>query len=139
MGLVYADIKLINHSDQILAEQSFLAPEKVRSVEVKALVDTGSIMLAVNEDVQKNLGLRKMGSQYVAMANGAREELDIVGPVELQFENRSCIVSAFLLPDKSEVLLGAIPMEYMDVLIDPLRQKLIVNPEHPDKPVLHMK
>jgi clan AA aspartic protease len=139
MGLVYANIELTNHSDQVLCEQNYLPPDKIRKTNITALVDTGSIMLAINEEVQNKLGLRKMGNQFVSMANGDRQALDIVGPVELKFENRSCIVSAFLLPGNSEVLLGAIPMEYMDVLIDPQRQRLIVNPEHPDKPVLHMK
>ena len=66
-------------------------------------------------------------------------ECDIVGPVELRFKNRQTTVRAMVLPGDAEVLLGAIPMEDMDVLIHPLRQELIVNPEHPYFAVTKLK
>ena len=54
-----------------------------------------------------------------------------LGPIEVKFKNRRCNVDAMVLPGDNEILLGAIPMEDMDVLIHPLKQELIVNPEHP--------
>ncbi len=65
------------------------------------------------------------------LANCQREEYDVVGPVDVLFKNRSTTCRAFVLPGDTEPLLGAIPMEDMDVLIHPSRQELIVNPEHP--------
>jgi hypothetical protein len=58
-------------------------------------------------------------------------EYDVVAPVEIRFKNRRSVQSAMVLPGDSEPLLGAIPLEDMDVLIHPLRQELIVNPDHP--------
>jgi hypothetical protein len=63
--------------------------------------------------------------------NGDIMEYDVVSQVELRFKNRRTICNAMILPGDNEVLLGAIPLEDMDVLIHPLRQELIVNPEHP--------
>lgn len=62
---------------------------------------------------------------------GRIAEYDVVGPIEVRFKNRRCVVDAMVLPGNNELLLGAISLEDMDVLIDPLRQELIVNPEHP--------
>jgi hypothetical protein len=65
-------------------------------------------------------------------------EYDVVGPVNVRFANRMATCDAFVLPGDSEPLLGAIPMEEMDVLIHPFRQELVVNPEHPDGAVLRI-
>lgn len=65
------------------------------------------------------------------MANDQIAEYDVVGPVELHFKNRRTMCNAMVLPGDNEVLLGAIPLEDMDVLIHPQRQELIVNPDHP--------
>jgi hypothetical protein len=61
-----------------------------------------------------------------------------MGPIGVRFSNRRAICSAFVLPGDSELLLGAIPMEEMDVVILPKRQELVVNPEHPDYVVLRL-
>jgi hypothetical protein len=66
-------------------------------------------------------------------------KLEVVGPIEVRFANRRCLTEAFVLPGNAEVLLGAVPMELMDVLIHPAQQKLIVNPEHPNIAQLSMK
>ncbi len=58
-------------------------------------------------------------------------EYDVAGPIEIRFKNRRCVVDAMVLKGDNEPLLGAIPLEDMEVLIHPLRQELIVNPEHP--------
>jgi len=131
MGLVYAEIEIVRGADLVLVEEGIITPEKIRKMVVKAMVDSGAYMLALNENIRLQLDLRKVGEQYAELADGSRVRLDIVGPVEVKFENRRANVDAMVLPGNSEVLLGAIPMEDMDVLIDPLRQKLIVNPENP--------
>ena len=73
------------------------------------------------------------------MADGSVQEFEVVGPVMIKFANRTAVCNAFVLNGNSEPLLGTIPMEEMDVLIHPLRQELIVNPEHPNYAVLKMK
>jgi len=73
------------------------------------------------------------------MVNSKVEEYDVVGPIEVKFKNRRYSVDAMVLPGDNEPLLGAIPMEDMDILIHPQRQELIVNPEHPYFAQMKMK
>jgi len=133
MGLVYAEIDLISVDDLVLHRRGYLDENKIKQVKVKALVDSGAYMLAINENVRAQLDLPVIEKQFGLI------EFDVVGPVEVRFENRSTTVRAVVLPGSSEILLGAIPMEDMDVLIDPKRQKLIVNPEHPYVATKHLK
>jgi clan AA aspartic protease len=131
MGLVHANIELINTEDITLVDHGYKKEKEIRRVKIKALVDSGAFMLCINEEIRNQLGLKKIGFESATLANNTIEKYEIVGPVTLLFENRNTICRAIVLPGKSEVLLGAIPMEDMDVLIDPKKQKLIVNPEHP--------
>lgn len=95
------------------------------------MVDTGSLNLAINENIQEQLQLPVIDKRKAQLANGSIIECDVVSPVEVKFKNRSTTCRAMVLPGNSEPLLGAIPIEDMDVLIDPQRQELIVNPDHP--------
>jgi clan AA aspartic protease len=98
---------------------------------VNSLVDTGRYMLCINESIQAQMNFPVMEQRTGELANGEIVTYDVVGQVELRFKNRRSQCSAMILPGDSEVLLGAIPMEDMDVLIHPLSQELIVNPDHP--------
>ncbi len=88
-------------------------------------------MLAINEQIKAQLDLRVLDSQLAELADGQRVKVDVVGPIEVRFKNRRATVDAMVLPGEAEVLLGAIPMEDMDLIVDPKRRELIVNPEHP--------
>jgi clan AA aspartic protease len=131
MGLVYADIELINSDDLALLRRGYLAEDEVKRIKVKALVDSGAYMLAINENLKYQLNLPQLDEQIAELADGSEVKLDIVGPVDVRFENRSTTCRAMVLPGDGEVLLGSIPVEDMDVLIDPKQQKLVVNPETP--------
>ena len=131
MGLVYAEIELINGGDLELAKRHYIGEDEVKRMTVTALVDTGSYMLCINENIQEQLQLRVVEKRKTQLANGEIVECDVVAPLEVKFKNRRTSVNAMVLPGDSEVLLGAIPLEDMDVLIHPLRQELIVNPDHP--------
>jgi clan AA aspartic protease len=138
MGLVYAEIQLTNGDDLALARRKLLDPSKVRAMTVKANADSGTYMLCLNEQVATQMELPVLGKQLAQMADGSVRELDVVGPVEVRFENRYTNCNALVLPGDNQVLLGAIPMEDMDVLIHPPEQRLVVNPAHPlmaSKPV----
>jgi clan AA aspartic protease len=131
MGLVYAEIELINAGDLELVRRSMMDIDEVKRMWVTSLVDTGSYMLCINESIQEQLQLPIVEKRKGQMADGTIQEFDVVTGVELKFKNRRTICNAMVLTGDSEVLLGAIPLEDMDVLIHPLRQELIVNPEHP--------
>lgn len=139
MGLVYAEIDLINGGDIYLKRQGLLDEENVKQVRVSALVDSGAYMLSINETVRAQLDLPFIEKQFGTLADETLIEVDVVGPVEIRFENRRTTVDAIVLPGDAEVLLGAIPMEDMDVIVNPREQKLTVNPKHPYVATKHLK
>jgi clan AA aspartic protease len=132
MGLIYADVELVNEIDFQDAKRHLIAEEEVRRIDVKALVDTGAMHLTIYETIKNYLGLEVEERQLGRLADGTVLELDLTGPVKIVFKNRTAMVRAMVLPDDEEVLLGAIAMEDLDVIIDPVRQEIQVNPDSPD-------
>ena len=113
MGLVYADIELINGEDLVLAKRHFIGEEEVKRMHVNMLVDTGSVYMCINENVQEQLQFNVIEKRKGVLANGEIVEYDVVGPIEVKFKNRRCNVDAMVLPGDNEMLLGAIPLEDM--------------------------
>ena len=139
MGVVYADIELINAEDIGLARRHLIGAEEIKRMRLSMLVDSGAYMMAINETIQSQLEFPFIEKRKVQLASGQVVEYDVVGPIDVRFANRRAVCSAFVLPGDSESLLGAIPMEEMDVLVHPKRQELVVNPQHPNYAVLKMK
>jgi clan AA aspartic protease len=145
MGFIYADIELVNADDLALAKKHIIGEEEIKRMPLKMLVDTGAYNLCINETIQQQLDLPFVEKRKGISANGHIEEFDIVGPVQVLFKNRKTICYAMVLAGDNEPLLGSIPLEDMlvpipyiknigvpgDVLIHPLREELIVNPDHP--------
>ena len=111
--------------------------DTLRPMQVTALVDTGALHLCVPEHVAQQLQLTELEKREVTIADGSRRTVPYVGPLHVAFDNRQCYTGALVLGD--EVLLGAVPMEDMDVLISPARQELIVNPANPNMAVSIVK
>ncbi len=139
MGLIYADIELINGEDLSFVRKHIIDQDEVKKMTVNILVDTGSYMLAINESIQEQLQFPVVEKRKAQLADGRIVECDVVSHVELKFKNRRTMCNAMVLPGDAEPLLGAIPLEDMDVLIHPLRQELIVNPDHPYFAQMKMK
>ena len=139
MGLTYADIELFNYADETLNEDGYLPKEKIRKVTIKVMADSGAIRLAINETIKQQLGLRVRQQLNISLADGTKRTLDVAGPIRLKFKDRDCITDAFVLPGNEEPLLGAVPMELMDLVIIPAENKLVYNPLHPDGPLYSMK
>lgn len=139
MGLVYANIEIVNADDLALVRAHSIGEEEVKRMTVNALVDSGAYMMCINETIQEQLNLPYLEPRKMQMADGSIVEMPVVTSVRLNFKNRTSLCNALVLPGDSEVLLGAIPMEEMDVLIHPLRQELIVNPAHPYYAQLKLK
>ena len=122
MGLIRGTFQLLNP----LREE--LAP-----LEVSALADTGAVHLCIPEHIALQLQLREWEKREVVLADGHRRSVPYMGPVELRFRNRRCFTGAMVLGN--EVLLGAIPMEDMDLVLQPQLQQIDVNPESPNMAV----
>lgn len=101
-------------------------------IEVQALADTGAMHLCIPEHVAIQLGLSEQEKREVTLADGSTRVLSYVGPIEVRFGNRRCFVGAMIKGD--ETLLGAIPMEDMDLVIRPLTREVTVNPANPNIP-----
>ena len=106
-----------------------------RSLSLNALVDSGAVFFTVPEHVAVQLGfdLTEVSSREVVLANGHRELVPMIGPLRVKFGDRYCDLSALVLGD--EPLLGAVPMEMMDLVLHPATQTLTVNPASPYVPV----
>jgi clan AA aspartic protease len=102
----------------------------LQPLEVDALVDSGAVHLCIPAHVQLQLDLQETMKKEATFADGTRKLVPYVGPLELHFKNRIGFAGAFVLGD--EVLLGAIPMEDMDLVIIPKTRSLDVNPESPN-------
>lgn len=126
MGLTYSKIKLSNPRQ----------PE-LKAVELNSLVDTGALMLCIPQSVAFQLALEELDKRPVTIADGSSHQVPYVGPVRVDFENRFCFVGALVIGD--ETLLGAVPMEDMDLVVHPATQKLMPNPLHPNKPSYTIK
>jgi clan AA aspartic protease len=121
MGLVYAEIEIGNPREAGL-----------ETITVKSLVDTGALMFCVPEHIKIQLNLEEAEKREVTTADGKKHLVSYVGPVQIRFQNRSCFVGALVFGN--EVLLGAVPMEDMDLIISPSTRTLAVNPESPNYP-----
>lgn len=131
MGLTYATLEVINSDDIAVARRNLMPAADVRRAQVRMLVDSGAYMLCLNEHIAAQLGLEFTDTMAAELADGTVTTLQVAGPVDLRFGNRKTSCRAVILPGESEPLLGAIPMEDMDVLIDPKKQELIINPANP--------
>ncbi len=139
MGLIDTEVQLTNGDDLALLRRGLISPDQVKSMTVKVNADSGAYMLCINERVREQLALPTIEQRVAVLADGSQHRLDVVGPVEVRFENRRCSVDAMVLPGEAEILLGAIPMEDMDLILIPRTQQLIVNPEHPILPVVPIR
>ena len=109
-----------------------LLKRKPRSVETDALVDTGATRLYLKSSVIKALGLKKTGTVDSKTTNGVRRRA-VFQPVRIDLMGRNGTFDVVEVDDTVANLLGQIPLEYLDVIVDPSGRKLIPNPEHGDK------
>ena len=121
MGLVHTNITLKNPRHP-----------KLRPVEIRALADTGALHLCIPEHVSMQLRLEKLQEREVTIADGSKRLCPYVGPIEVRFGERACFTGALVLGD--EVLLGAVPMEDMDLVVSPAMRTVTVNPDSPNIP-----
>jgi clan AA aspartic protease len=119
MGLVNGKLTLKDPRFQDLA-----------AVEVTALADSGALHLCIPEHVRIQLKLEPIDSKEVTLADGSQKVVPYVGPIELRFKNRVGFSGVLVFGD--QVLLGAIPMEDMDLIIIPKTRTLAVNPDSPN-------
>ncbi|MHC4401339.1 MAG: aspartyl protease family protein [Planctomycetota bacterium] len=138
MGRVTVPARIENLEDVYQADRGALPAAEVRSVEVAdALVDTGATLLSVPRRLVQKLGLKRTRSR-TARTSAGTVEFGIHQAVRLTVEGRDCIVEVAEIPDTCPVLIGQIPLEGLDFVIDPKGQKLMGNPDHGGEQMIDM-
>jgi clan AA aspartic protease len=121
MGLIHTNLSLSNPKRSDLS-----------SMTVTAMADSGALHLCMPEHVALQLQLEEQEKREVTLVDGSKRLISYVGPVTVRFGNRTCFTGAMVLGD--EVLLGAIPMEDMDLVLRPTMRDVIANPMNPNIP-----
>jgi clan AA aspartic protease len=124
MGNVCAEITLKNGSDLTRFKDGIISDKDIRSVTVNAVVDTGTVTLVINEDICQKLGLTIVGIRTATLAGGNKIDCKITEPVRIYWKNRDAFCQAVVLPE-GEILLGVIPLEFMDLVGDPVAEQLV--------------
>ena len=137
MGLVYADITLRNATDVEICKRGLINEQEIRQTTLTAMVDTGSATLVINESIRQQLGLDTESSYIAELADGSKQTYSHTEPVQIQWKNRKTVLNAIVVPGATEALLGAIPLEAMDLVINPLEQEL--TGAHGDEILLKIK
>ena len=125
MGEVRTEITLVNIEDQSVANRGFMPQDQVRRLTVNAVVDTGAWTLIINETTREKLGLRMKKASRIIVAGGGTISSQITEPVGIYWKDREASCNAVVLPGEKDILLGAIPLESMDLMMHPLKQEVI--------------
>ena len=126
MGIIYCKVRLAN--------PYYPGQEEI---DVQALVDTGATHLCIPEHIALQLKLTTLKEREVVTADGQHKLVQYEGPIQVSTLGRDCFVGALLMGD--QVLLGAIPLEDMDLVVLPREQRLAVNPDAPNIPMAFAK
>jgi clan AA aspartic protease len=124
MGIVHAEITLKNAGDVINVRRGLVKEPEIRQTTVQAVVDTGALTLVINEQLRQQLGLGIVGTKQATLANNAKEKVQIAETVEIHWKNRSMTCQPWVV-GSGRILLGAIPLENMDLIVDPAGEELV--------------
>jgi len=125
MGIVRTEITLKNMVDEGDAERGMMKDSEIRQTTVTAVVDTGAITLVINEEIRQKLGLKIKRKRRATLADGTASYYDETEPVSVYWKDRDSVCKAYVLPNSNNVLLGAIPLEDMDLIVHPAKQELV--------------
>ena len=132
MGHVNTRITLKNLDDIKQAKKGLIKEPEIRQATIDVMVDTGATTLIINEKLFQQLGLDVMAEREITLANDEKEMCKITEPLEIHWENRFVAMSALVVKDASDFLLGVLPLEGMDLMVDPINQKLVgIHGDHP--------
>jgi predicted aspartyl protease len=138
MGKVVAAAKIENLADLLKVRDGLLTAEQVRRVEVAdALADTGATMLSLPKRLVQQLGLQRHRTRNARTSAGSFLS-GIYEPVRLTVQDRDCVIEVAEIADDCPVLIGQIPLEALDLVVDPAGRRLIGNPEHGGEHMIEM-
>jgi predicted aspartyl protease len=124
MGTFYEDITLVNITDRGLAAHGYIKEDGIRTLTVQTMPDTRVWTLVINKEVREKLGLTITGETMSSFADGKPFKSSITEAVKIQWKDRYIELPALVIPEAKDVLLGALPLEAMDLIVDPVHKKL---------------
>jgi clan AA aspartic protease len=124
MGTFTEEITLANARDIGNARDGLVPDTKIRMVTLDAMPDTGAWTLVINEEIRQKLGLGIVETVESSLADGSTTEYDLTEPVEIRWKDRRISQEAVVMPNACDILLGALPVEGMDLYVDPVNQRL---------------
>jgi clan AA aspartic protease len=136
MEEVTVEAKIKNYEDEVLARRGLLKPEEIREVKKEVLVDTGATMLTLPEEVVEELGLTRGRFIVASYADGTKKKRQIARGITIEVMGREAEVECVVEVRRTRILLGQIPLEAMDFIVDPKTGKLMPRPESPDMPLI---
>jgi predicted aspartyl protease len=138
MGQVLVPVKVENIGDSLQAQTGQLRPDQVRSVEVEnAVVDTGAKLLSLPTRLIRQLGLERFETRQARTSAGL-VPCEIYRAVWLTVQGRRCTVDVAEVSDDCPVLVGYVPLELLDFVVDPVKRQLVGNPQHGGQQVLDL-
>jgi predicted aspartyl protease len=138
MGRVVVTAKIENAYDLDAVAAGERPADTVRTVEVDdALVDTGATYLSLPRRHIQQIGLRRLRTRHSKTAAGI-VEVGVYGAVQLTVQGRDCVVQVAEVPDECPVLIGQVPLEMLDFVVDLNKQQLVGNPDHGGEQMLEM-
>ena len=138
MGEIFVEIELENIDDRSDARRGVISEADVRRETVRAVADTGAMMLALPEDVVERLGIPVVDSITTTYADGSRGELPVSDALSIRIGDRRMATECIVVPEGAEALVGVLVMERLDLVADPVNQTLGPRPESPDRPLLRV-
>jgi clan AA aspartic protease len=138
MGAVMTKLKLTNSVDVANARSGLIPPEQIRTIEIEALVDTGASTLVLPEDIVSALGVHEVRRVSVRVADGSIRWVPKVGDLRIEILGREMFCDALVVPAGATPLIGQIPLEELDLVIDPKSREITVHPDRPNEPLLYL-
>jgi len=130
MGRVVTEATIENLEDLWAERRGLCPPDQVRRLTVPdALVDTGATLLSLPTWLIQQLGLKEQYRKRVTSSVGV-SEASVYDAVRLTIQGRTCTMDVMEVPDNVPILIGQLPLEHLDFIIDPRSRTLIGNPAH---------
>jgi predicted aspartyl protease len=124
MGEVVEKITLVNVRDAANARSGYIKESAVRKVTVNAIIDTGAGPLVITEAMRQKLGLEIEEDTSVSLAGGVKQKCARSELVDIHWNDRYTSSRPIVLPN-GEILLGVIPLEDMDLMVNPVERCLV--------------
>jgi predicted aspartyl protease len=137
MSTFKEEVTLVNARDMGNAREGLIPDTRIRKTTLPAMPDTGAWTLVINEETRQKLGLAIEGAILSTLADGSTTKYNQTEAVKIQWKDRSTTQQALLVPGADDILLGALPLEAMDLMVDPVNERL--TGIHGDQPIHTLK